>query len=129
MKKLTKLALAAVSIIFLVAVINNPVSAQTTGTKSNPIPDNVTKIAERSCLKCHVDKGNAMAATHVNLSKWAEYSPEKQASKANAMCKQVTKGKMPPKNFRKEHPDGIPTPEEVKVICDWAQSLQPAEKK
>lgn len=131
MKKITKLAIAAASILFIVALINNPVSAQTAEpVKGKPIPDNIVKIAEKSCLKCHIEPGgNNMAASMVNLSKWDTYSAEKQAGKAKKMCKEVTKGKMPPKNFKKEHPDGIPTPEEVKMICDWSESLQPAPKK
>lgn len=132
MKKLTKFMLAVASAFMFVALISNPLSAQTSkpgAEKGKPIPDNIVKIAERSCLKCHVDKGNAMAESHVNLSKWNEYSAEKQAAKAAQMCKMVTKGKMPPKNFKKEHPDGTPTAEEVKMICEWSQSIQPAKKK
>jgi len=54
---------------------------------------------------------------------------DKQVEKAAAMCKMVIKGKMPPKSFKKEHPNAAPTPEEVKMICDWSQSIQPAPKK
>jgi hypothetical protein len=129
MKKLTKLAVTALSILFLASLTNNPLMAQKEGSKGNPIPENVSKIAQKTCVKCHAEPGNAMALSHVNLTKWAEYSPEKQAEKAEKMCNMVTKGKMPPKNFRKEHPDVLPTPEEVKTICDWSQSLQAAEKK
>jgi hypothetical protein len=133
MKKLTKLALAAASVIFIIVVISNPLSAQSTkqeAAKGKPIPENIVKIAERSCLKCHVEPGgNNMAASMINLSKWDNYSAEKQAEKAKKMCKKVTKGKMPPKSFKKEHPNAAPTPEEVKMICDWSQSIQPAPKK
>ena len=131
MKKLTRLVIAAASTIFIVALMIIPVSAQTTqpaGTKSNPLPDAINKIVEKTCVKCHAEPGNAMAQTHVNLTKWAEYSSEKQASKAKSMCNMVTKGKMPPKNFRKENPDVIPTAEEIKTICDWSQSLQVPKK-
>jgi hypothetical protein len=40
------------------------------------------------------------------------------------MCKELSKGKMPPKSFREDHPEAIPTSDEIKTICDWAQSLQ-----
>ena len=131
MKKLTRLAVAAASVLCFIALIINPVSAQTTqaaGTKPNPLPDAVNKIVEKTCMKCHAEPGNAMAQSRVNLTKWAEYSTEKQASKAKSMCKEMTKGKMPPKNFRKENPDVIPTAEEIKTICDWSQSLQVPKK-
>lgn len=129
MKKLTKLMIVALGAIFVIALINNPVSAQMAGSKAKAVPEAVNKIFEKSCVKCHAEPGNAMALSHVNLTKWLEYSPEKQAEKANAVCKMVTKGKMPPKHFRKEHPDVNPTSEEVKTLCDWSQSLQIAEKK
>jgi hypothetical protein len=130
MKKLTRLVVAAASVIFIIALSINPVSAQNAQTGGGkPIPDNIVKIAEKSCLKCHVEPGgNNMAASVVNLSKWDTYSPEKQASKAKKMCKMVTKGKMPPKNFKKEHPDGVPTKDQITAICDWSQSIQPAGK-
>ena len=133
MKKLTKLALAAASVLFVMAVVTSPLSAQTTKAeagKGKPIPENIVKIAERSCLKCHVEPGgNGMAASHVNLSKWDTYSADKQAEKADKMCKMVTKGKMPPKSFKKEHPNAAPTADEVKMICEWSRSIQPAPKK
>ena len=85
MKKLTKLSLAAASVLFVMAVITSPLSAQTKteAAKGKPIPENIVKIAERSCLKCHVEPGgNEMASSHVNLSKWDTYSADKQAEKA-----------------------------------------------
>ena len=41
----------------------------------------------------------------------------------------VTKGKMPPKHFTDKHPDGVPSKEEIKTICDWAQQPQVVNKK
>jgi hypothetical protein len=132
MKILFRFAISVTVALFINALIIGPASAQTTqnsGVAGKPIPQEVVKIAEKSCLKCHVEPdGNHMAASVLNLSKWDSYSVEKQASKAKAMCKQVTKGKMPPKSFKKDHPEGIPSEEEVKTICDWSQSLQPPKK-
>jgi uncharacterized membrane protein len=124
MKKLLIIVMAGVLVTAL--SVNNPIAAQSAKAGmelGKAIPDGVMKIAEKSCIKCHAEPGNSMALAHVNLSKWDKYSPDKQAAKAKAMCKMVTKGKMPPKNFRKEHPDGVPTKEEIKTICDWAQSI------
>ncbi len=90
------------------------------------IPENVLNIAKKSCVTCHTEGGNGMALMHVNLSEWDKLTPAKQAEKAKSMCNMVTKDKMPPKSFREKHPEGVPTPEEVKIICDWAQSIQPA---
>lgn len=128
MKKLIRIAITVASVVFITALITNPVSAKKGGGGGKPIPEGVMKIAQKSCVNCHTEPGNFMAMSHLNLSKWDNYSPEKQASKAKAMCNMVTKEKMPPKNFRENHLDGIPSKEEIKTICDWAQSIQVTKK-
>jgi hypothetical protein len=131
MNKSVKFTIGIACSVFCTAFILNTVSAQTAQkdkAATKPIPADVLKVAEKSCVKCHTEPGNKMALSMVNLSYWDKYSPEKQASKANTMCKMVTKGKMPPKSYRKEHPDGLPTKDDIKIICDWAASLQMPKK-
>lgn len=122
MKKLMPIT-AAIAIFLFSTVLNDRVSAQT-GEKSKPIPDDVLMIAKKSCVKCHAEPGKTMALSHVNLSKWDSYSAEKQAAKAADMCNMITKGKMPPKEFRKKNPDFTMTQDEIKIICDWSASIQ-----
>lgn len=98
-------------------------SPQKSGKKAT-FPENVGKVAEKSCMPCHSAPGNRMAMAHVNLDKWGEYSAEKQAKKAAAMCKMVSKGAMPPKSFRNNNPDKVPTQKDVEVICEWSKTLQ-----
>ena len=124
MKKLMSIAVAFFCILFFTALIIDPVSTQSalkSAGQSKPISDGVMKIAKKSCVNCHSEPGNGMALAHVNLSNWDKYSPGKQAEKAKAMCNMVTKGKMPPKHFTEKHPEGVPSKEEIKTICDWAQ--------
>ena len=128
MKKLKSIMAAVASILFITALIINPVKAQKTGDEGKPIPDSIMKIAEKSCMKCHIEPGYFMAIPHLNLSNWDKYSPEKQAKKAKAMCKMVSEYKMPPKHFRNDYPDDVPTQKEIKSICGWAQSIQVPKK-
>lgn len=131
MKNLIFIAVAVASYLFLTALTVSPVSAQATKTavvKGSSLPEGILKIAEKSCFKCHSEPGNAMALAHVNFTKWDEYSPEKQAAKANAIYKMVSKNKMPPKNFRKSNPDTVPTKEEVMALSGWSQSIQVPKK-
>jgi hypothetical protein len=123
MKKFRLLTVAIVSVISFTALLNNPVSAQTI-QKTKPIPDDVLMIAKKSCIKCHAEPGKKMAMSHVNLSKWNSYTAEKQATKATAMCNMITKGKMPPNEFKKKNPDFVLTKDEIKTICDWSASIQ-----
>ncbi|MGE5424193.1 MAG: heme-binding domain-containing protein [Syntrophothermus sp.] len=88
------------------------------------IPDNIAKIAEKSCFPCHTEPGNKMALMHLNLGKWNDLDGKKQIKKAGKMCSMVSKGAMPPKGFRTDNPDKIPTQAEVKEICDWAASVK-----
>jgi len=127
MKKAIILSLSILIVVFLTSMILNKSAAQSStkgGIVSKPISPSVMKIAERSCVKCHTEPGNGMALAHLNLSNWDKFSMEKQADKAKDMCKMVSKDKMPPKSFREKNPGGSPTQEEVKTICNWAQSIR-----
>jgi hypothetical protein len=127
MKKSIWITVSVVCVIFVTSLIINQLTAQSStkgGIISKPIPANVMKIAEKSCVKCHTEPGNGMALAHLNLSNWDKFSMEKQADRAKEMCNMVSKDKMPPKSFREKNPDGVPTKEEVKTICDWAQSIR-----
>jgi hypothetical protein len=131
MKKSISIAVAVVCVLFITSLIINQLTAQAApegSAVSKSIPANVMKIADKSCVKCHTEPGDFMALSHLNLSNWDKYSPEKQAAKAKSMCTMVTKDKMPPKKFRANHPDGVPTTEELNTICNWAQSIQVAKK-
>jgi hypothetical protein len=127
MKKIMDFTIGFAGLLFFLFVMFNQVSAQSSqeGSKEGkPIPPNVIKTVEKSCVNCHSGHGNFMALSKVNLPKWSEYSPEKQAAKAKAMCNEISKGQMPPKRFRKKHPESVPTSDDIKMICEWAQLLQ-----
>jgi hypothetical protein len=127
MKKSFWITIGVVCVIALASVMLNRLTADPTQKSvatGKSIPADVMKIADRSCVKCHTEPGDFMAISHLNLSNWEKYSPEKQASKAKAMCSMVMKDKMPPSNFRKNHPKDVPTADELTTICNWASSLQ-----
>lgn len=126
MKKLIRNAFSCMSVLLIAALSMNTISARTTAGK--PLPADVMKIVKKSCMSCHADRGNMKARTALNFSKWDSYSEDKQAAKAKKMCGELTKDKMPPKKYREKHPEDVPTKAEVKTICDWSASLQPAQK-
>jgi hypothetical protein len=127
MKKIIMSAAAITGALLLTAMIIAPLSElsqQNAGKDQKPIPANVMKIVENSCAGCHMEPGTKMAMSLLNLSSWDKYTLEKQAAKAQAMCKFVTKGKMPPKHFKDNNPNAVPTKDDVRIICDWAASLK-----
>ena len=116
----------SVSAIFLIVCIANPMKAQDVqkeAGKSKPVPAAVTAILEKSCISCHSDDGNTLAKMHFNFTKWDEYSLDEQASTGQDILKMVTKGKMPPKKFLENNPDGKLSEEEKSIICNWTTSL------
>jgi hypothetical protein len=114
------------ALIFAVCIVN-PLRAQTTQKSADTlksIPADVMSVLKKSCFGCHAEPGKSTAMLHLNFTKWDEYSAEKQASKAKDMCSEVTKDKMPPKKFRENNPEAIPTKEEMKILCEWAEMMQ-----
>jgi mono/diheme cytochrome c family protein len=100
-------------------------SGQTVKEPSSPIPDDINKIFQASCFKCHGSNGRMLPMAKLNFSKWAEYGAEKEAERASKICSELTEGLMPPKSVRKSNPELIPTKEEIELICKWAETLKP----
>jgi hypothetical protein len=118
------IAVVSIAAMMLLSPSKASSQAKDAPVKGFAIPDSILAIAKLSCLNCHAEGGKSMAMAHVNLSKWDTYTPDKQISKALDMCKEVTKGAMPPKSFRKDHPEGVPTAKQIQTLCNWAHSLK-----
>jgi mono/diheme cytochrome c family protein len=100
-------------------------TAQTSGKeKQPPIPDDVYRIFQTSCISCHGDKGGRLPTSKLKFSRWSGYGANKQEEKAKNICSEMSKGKMPPKSARQEHPELIPTKDQIDMICKWAESLK-----
>ena len=128
MKKFLAIAVSVFTIAIIVIMIAMPSQAISPSKSSNPsmtssIPDSINSIFEKSCFPCHSAPGKGSAMLKLNFDKWETYKPEKKASKANAICKEVTKQGMPPKSFCENNPDKVPSQAEVQVICKWAASF------
>lgn len=126
MKKTLAFLGIPVAVIFFLALAFRPASASGSAkySEGNPdLPDSVAKVIHKACLDCHGADGNGMAKSHVNFATWTSYDAKKQADKASAISKVLSKGSMPPGKWRKNNPDNIPTPAEVNVIKNWAKAL------
>jgi hypothetical protein len=128
MKKLFFMFIALFVIAIVVTLVAKPSATNSSSIfissdEGQPIADSIMKIVKVSCMDCHADGGNGMACAHVNFSKWSSYKTDKQATKANDICKMITKGAMPPKKFRENNPGAVPTQAQLTTICNWAKSL------
>ena len=128
MKKVFALPLLVIGFIFGLTLLLTPQQVsgsmkRSQGAPATAMPDSVMKIVKRACMDCHADDGNGMARMHINFSKWDTYKPEQQADKAKDMCKELTKGGMPTKGWKKKNADLVPTQAEIDVICRWSAAL------
>ena len=103
------------------------ISGQNLKEQSSPIPESINKIFQTSCFTCHGSNGKMLPMAKLNFSKWVEYGAVKEAEKAAKICSVLTEGLMPPKSVRKSNPELIPTKDQIRLICNWAESLKPKE--
>jgi len=128
MKKFFFMLIALFVVAIVVTMVAMPSVKTTPGIfissdEGQPLADSIMKIVKVSCMDCHGDGGNGMACSHVNFSKWSTYKLDKQAAKANDICKIMTKGSMPPKRFCASNPAAVPTQAQITAICNWAKTL------
>jgi hypothetical protein len=112
--------------VLLMVVLNITVItfAQSGKNNSSPIPENIYKIFQVSCMSCHSDKGGRFPRARLNFSKWAEYDAAKKQEKASLICSTLIMAEMPPRTAREKKPQLIPTKEQISLICDWVESLK-----
>jgi len=131
MKKIIMLSSVIVGVIVLTRLLASPSFAnnlQKEGDDKKPLPTAVENIVKKSCFNCHAEPAKGLSISLLNFSKWDKLSPKKQSSKSKSMCSEISGGKMPPKNFLEKHPDAALTNDEIKIICDWAESLKVVKK-
>lgn len=109
-----------------------------------PIPADVQTILKRSCYDCHSNNTNypwyyevepmgwGMAwhtndgKKHFNFDEFASYTPKRARHKLEELVKEVQEGEMPLSSYLWIHQDAKLTPEEVRKITNWADSLRAA---
>ena len=114
-----------------------PTSALLAGT---PVPANVRDVLEHKCADCHSDNTHWPAysriapaswlierdvhagRSHLNLSRWQDYSLEDQATLLSRIASEVRSGQMPVKRYLVLHPQARLSPDEQQLIYDWAKA-------
>jgi len=127
MKKTFYFSLIILSCIIITAMVNpntNEAKAKAPSMSGympeTSLPDSVMKIVERSCFDCHSDKsGNFTAKGKLNFSGWNDYTTARKLSKMEAICEEITNGKMPKKKFVSKNPEKALTNQDIDLICKW----------
>lgn len=130
MKRLFYLKGMLMQMAIIAILANIRISLGQTGEKQQfPIPEDINKIFQTSCVQCHSNDGGRLPKSRLNFSRWGAYDAAKEAEKALLICSTLRKGKMPPKSARESNPELIPTKEQVDLICTWAESLKSQKEK
>lgn len=125
-RKFSLFAVVVLATFFTISLLSPNEAMCQPGKKATPgqaIPDSLYKVFMNSCMACHATGANPFAASHVNFTDWNKYDGKKQANKAKAICKVISKDAMPPKSYVTSNPGAALTPKQKTDICNWATSL------
>src|SRR5512139_2627389 len=140
MKRILKIVLSVLVAAFIIIQFFRPERFTTSEitenhiTKKLNVPDNVQSILKRSCYDCHsnhtvwpwytnVAPVSWLVADDVrggrgkmNFSEWGKMSTAKQEARLEAICDEISEGKMPLPNYLYLHRDAVLTQEEKDIL-------------
>ncbi len=123
-KFITSIVLFTLCIVLFSFTENNKdVYQNSTSIEFAEIPENVKSILDNKCMGCHSNQSKVgKSKSKFNIDKIIDgsYSTGKLASKYGKIGKSLSENKMPPKKFLAKYPNKELTPEESKIITDWA---------
>lgn len=146
MKKILKIVAVILVIAFIAIQFYrpdgaNPLTVQAeTLEATTDVSENVAQILTRSCNDCHsnetvypwysnVSPFSWLLADHINegrrelnFSVWNTYTAKKKRHKYDEICEQVTSGEMPHNQYLWLHRDAQLSADDVKILCDWAET-------
>jgi hypothetical protein len=117
----------------------NPAGDSTQSIDSRlQVTPQVAAIFDRSCNDCHSNKtrwpwySNVAPVSwfvidhvnegrqNLNFSEWGRYTQRDVEGMLKQICKEVQAGAMPLSSYTPLHPGSTLSPEDVKILCDWA---------
>ena len=119
-----------------VAVSPNDITAQ------HLVPTKVQALLHQACYDCHSNNTHYPwyaavqpvgwwlawhvndAKRHLNFSEFATYAAKRERKKLGEIADEVETHGMPLKPYTWMHPEARLTPEEIKLIANWAEGLQ-----
>jgi hypothetical protein len=69
-----------------------------------------------------IDRDVRAGRKSLNLSEWQSYSDEDRINALTRIASNVNTGEMPPRSYAMLHPSARLTPEDEKLIVEWATS-------
>ncbi len=121
------------------AHMNPPLDETQTLEATTEVPLEVSAVFARSCNDCHSNKTNWRWYTHVapvswftvgdvndgrselNFSLWGTYGRRMKQTRLSAICDHIKQGTMPLASYALVHLGVMPSPDEVRTICEWTE--------
>ncbi|MFA6276456.1 MAG: heme-binding domain-containing protein [Pedobacter sp.] len=142
-KKIVYTLLALLIVIQLFRPTKNIATAEQTQSidRAYIVPQNVTGILKKACYDCHsnttiypwyvniqpvawwMDDHIKEGKSKLNFSEFGAYALKKQDHKLEEVTEQIV-DEMPLKSYKIVHSEAKLTPEEKKVLTDWANGVR-----
>ena len=108
----------------------------------HPVPVGVQTVLQRACYDCHSNHTNYpwyagvqpvgwwlnqhvnAGRRHLNFSEFGTYPAKRAAKKMEQVADEVEQHTMPLKSYTWMHAGARLTPAEIKLLADWAESVQ-----
>ncbi len=146
LRKILKWGLLVVLCLFVIAQFYRPAKTNPVIEASNAleahvqVDPKVAAIINRSCADCHSNKTRwpwyshvapvswfvidhvDHGRSHLNFSEWGKYDRNEQRKLLNVTSEIVREGGMPLSSYTPLHPGSKLTAEDIKTLCDWANT-------
>ena len=94
---------------------------------ANEIPKDVQQIINKSCISCHnSNSSNKKAKEKLNFSKFKYLKTYQQLAKWDKVAEVVVNDEMPPKKFKRKHPEKALTADDLGILTTWINSMTDA---
>lgn len=146
MRKIFKLAVVALSLVFAAAQfvrpsrVNPPVVAGHSIEERAALTPQASEVLNRSCMDCHSNRTDWpwysnvapvswFVVDHVehgreglNFSEWTRYDRAQTEEQLEAICAFSKGGLMPLDSYTRIHRSARLSPADVKTLCDWTSA-------
>lgn len=108
----------------------------------HPTPASVQALLKRACYDCHsnntrypwyaevqpvrwwLERHIHKAKEDLNFSEFGSYAPKRATRRLEALADEVADKRMPLPSYTWMHPEARLTPDEIKLLVDWAEELR-----
>jgi TolB-like protein len=91
------------------------------------IPKNIQQIINKSCISCHNSNStDKKAKEKLNFSKFKYLKTYQRMAKWDKIAEVAINDEMPPKKFKKKHPEKALTPDDLDILTTWVNNMTDA---